>query len=159
MGFPRYKRANDWSATIKNGTAVIEVLTQQALEAAVLELREQKVESSSLSILQLDRMADAGVYTLGPRLDYWSQVRCSWAELTGNAGGSGRFGIAGLGNLMVSGPATATLVAALEGRLVREGQGPVGAALYHLGVDEARIEDYQNSLKASQILILSDAPK
>jgi uncharacterized membrane protein len=123
---------------ISDPKAVVAVYdTHEQAEAAVKELQREGFDMKKLSVVGKDYHTDehvVGYYNAGDRMKYWGKRGALWGGLWGLLFGAAFFWVPGLGPLLVAGPLSASIVAALECAVVVGGLSALGAALYSIGI-------------------------
>jgi len=122
-------------------------------EAAVHQLLEAGFDAGKLSIVGKGYQCEEhpiGFYTTGDRMKLREAQGSLWGLLLEAA----FFRVPGLGTLIIAGPLTGTLVAALEGAVVVGGLSVLGAALYGIGIPRDSIIRYETAIKSDHYLLI-----
>src|SRR6201986_5262100 len=118
--------------------AVIAVYdNHSAAEDAVKELQKSGFDMKKLSVIGKDYHTEeqvVGYYNAGDRMKYWGTTGALWGGLWGLLFGAAFFWVPGLGPLLVAGPVSTAIVAALESAVVFGGLSALGAGLYSIGI-------------------------
>jgi len=69
--------------------------------------------------------------------------------------GAAFFWVPGLGPLLVAGPVSAAIVAALESAVVVGGVSVLGAALYSIGMPKDSVLRYETAIKVNKYLLVA----
>jgi hypothetical protein len=69
--------------------------------------------------------------------------------------GAAFFWVPGLGPLLVAGPLSASIVAALESAVVIGGLSALGAGLYSIGIPKDSVIRYESALQADKYLVIA----
>src|SRR5437762_9885798 len=119
---------------ISDPKAVVAVYnTHSEAKAGVRELQKGGFDTKKLSIVGKDYHTEeqvVGYYNAGDRMKYWGGMDALWGGLWGLLFGAAFFWVPGLGPLLVAGPLSAAIVAALESAVVVGGL----SALYSIGI-------------------------
>jgi len=67
--------------------------------------------------------------------------------------------VPGVGPLLVAGPVSAAIVAALESALVVGGVSALGAALYSIGIAKDSVLRYETAIKVNKYLLVAHGTK
>src|SRR5436190_12524287 len=120
--------------TDSDSNAVIAIYeTHPDAEAAVQALQQAGFDMTKLSVVGKDYHTEeqvVGYYNAGDRMKYWGGMGALWGGLWGLLFGAAFFWVPGLGPLLVAGPLSAAIVAALESAVVVGGL----SALYSIGI-------------------------
>jgi hypothetical protein len=145
--------------SISDPEAVVAVYkTHPEAEVAVKELQKGGFEMKKLSIVGKDYHTDeqvVGYYNAGDRMKYWGRMGALWGGFWGLLFGAAFFWVPGVGPLLIAGPLSASIVAALEGGVVVGGLSALGAGLYSIGIPKDSIVRYENAIKVSQYLLVA----
>jgi hypothetical protein len=87
-------------------------------------------------------------------MKYWGKWGAFWGGLWVLLFGAAFFWVPRVGPPLVAGPATAWIVAALEGAIVVSGLSVLGAALYSIGIPKDSILKYEADVKANKFLLV-----
>ena len=141
----------------KNSVVAIFETHNQA-EDAVRELQKDGFDMKKLSIVGKDYHTDehvVGYYNTGDRMKYWGKLGGFWGGFWGLLFGSAFFWVPGVGPLLVAGPLSAAIVAALEGGVVVGGLSALGAGLFGIGIPKDSIIKYETAIKVDQYLLVA----
>jgi len=69
--------------------------------------------------------------------------------------GAAFFWVPGIGPLLVAGPLSASIVAALESAVVVGGLSALGAALYSIGIPKDSVLRYETAVKVNKYLLVA----
>lgn len=145
--------------SISDPEAVVAVYkTHPEAEAAVKELQKGGFEMKKLSVVGKDYHTDeqvVGYYNAGDRMKYWGKMGALWGGFWGLLFGAAFFWVPGVGPLLIAGPVSASIVAALESGVVVGGLSALGAGLYSIGIPKDSIVTYESAIKASQYLLVA----
>lgn len=145
--------------TTSDTKAVIAIYNTHAqAEAAVNELRRANFDVKKLSVVGKDYHTDeqvVGYYNAGDRMKHWGKVGALWGGFWGLLFGAAFFWVPGLGPLLVAGPLTASIVAALESAVVVGGLSVLGAALFSIGIPKDSVVTYETAIKADKYLLVA----
>jgi len=139
-------------------TAVAVYSNHSEAEEAVKELQKAGFDLKKLSIVGKDYHTEenvVGYYNAGDRMKYWGKWGAFWGGLWGLLLGAAFFAIPGVGPVLVAGPLSASIVAALEGAVVVGGLSAIGAGLYSLGIPKDSILRYETALKSDNFLLVA----
>src|SRR5438309_78478 len=142
-----------------DSNAVIAIYeTHPEAEAAVQALQEAGFDMTKLSVVGKDYHTEehvVGYYNSGDRMKYWGKVGALWGGLWGLLFGAAFFWVPGVGPLLVAGPVSAAIVAALESAVVVGGVSVLGAALYSIGIPKDSVLRYETGIKANKYLLVA----
>ena len=145
--------------TISDPKAVVAVYnTHPDAEAAVKELQRGGFNMKKLSIVGKDYHTDeqvVGYYNAGDRMKYWGKLGALWGGFWGLLFGAAFFWVPGVGPLLVAGPLSAAIVAALESAIVVGGVSVLGAALYSIGIPKDSVVRYETAIKVNKYLLVA----
>ena len=143
---------------ISGEKAVIAVYnTHLEAETAVNELQQAGFDVKKLSVAGKGYHTDeqvVGYYNAGDRMRHWGKLGALWGGLWGLLFGAAFFWVPGIGPLLVAGPLTASIVAALESAVVVGGLSVLGAALYSSGIPKDSVVRYETAIKADKYLLV-----
>src|SRR6266705_350597 len=143
---------------ISDPKAVVAVYnTHPEAEAGVRELQKAGFDTKKLSIVGKDYHTEehvVGYYNSGDRMKYWGKTGALWGGLWGLLFGAAFFWVPGLGPLLVAGPLTASIIAALESAVVVGGLSVLGAALYSSGIPKDSVVTYETAIRADKFLLV-----
>src|SRR5258705_1829083 len=147
------------SAQVTSDTkAVIAIYnTHPEAEAAVNELQRASFDVKRLSVVGKDYHTDeqvVGYYNAGDRMKHWGKLGALWGGLWGLLFGAAFFWVPGIGPLLVAGPLTASIVAALESAVVVGGLSVLGAALFSSGLPKDSVVRYETAIEADKYLLV-----
>ena len=131
--------------------------THPEAEAAVNELQRASFDVKKLSVVGKGYHTDeqvVGYYNAGDRMKHWGKLGALWGGLWGLLFGAAFFWVPGIGPLLVAGPLTASIVAALESAVVVGGLSVLGAALYGSGIPKDSVVRYETAIKADKYLLV-----
>lgn len=144
---------------IADPKAVVAVYnTHPEAEAGVKELQRGGFDMKKLSVVGKDYHTDeqvVGYYNAGDRMKYWGKMGAIWGGLWGLLFGAAFFWVPGLGPLLVAGPLSAAIVAALETAVVVGGVSILGAALYSIGIPKDSVVRYETAIKVNKYLLVA----
>ena len=153
---------------ISDPKAVVAVYNTHAeAEAGVKELQKGGFDTKKLSIVGKDYHTEehvVGYYNSGNRMKYWGngnrmkywgKMGALWGGLWGLLFGAAFFWVPGVGPLLVAGPVSAAIVAALESAVVVGGVSVLGAALYSIGIPKDSVLRYETAIKANKYLLVA----
>src|SRR5580765_1607191 len=144
---------------ISDPKAVVAVYnTHPEAEAGVKELQEGGFDTKKLSIVDKDYHTEehvVGYYNAGDRMKYWGKTGALWGGLWGLLFGAAFFWVPGLGPLLVAGPVSAAIVAALESAVVVGGVSVLGAGLYSIGIPKDSVLRYETAIKVNKFLLVA----
>ena len=132
--------------------------THSEAEAAVNELQRASFDVKRLSVVGKGYHTDeqvVGYYNTGDRMKHWGKLGALWGGLWGLLFGAAFFWVPGLGPLLVAGPLTASIVAALESAVVVGGLSVLGAALLSVGIPKDSVLRYETAIKADKYLLVA----
>ena len=139
--------------------AVIAVYnTHTEVDAAVKELQRGGFDMKKLSVVGKDYHTDeqvVGYYNTGDRMKYWGKTGALWGGLWGLLFGAAFFWVPAVGPLLVAGPLSASIVAALESAVVVGGLSVLGAALYGIGIPKDSVLKYETAIKVNKYLLVA----
>jgi len=142
-----------------DSNAVIAIYhTHPEAEAAVQALQKAGFEMTKLSVVGKDYHTEeqvVGYYNAGDRMKYWGTMGALWGGLWGLLFGAAFFWVPGVGPLLVAGPVSAAIVAALESAVVVGGLSALGAGLYSIGIPRDSIIEYESALQADKYLVIA----
>jgi len=142
-----------------DSNAVIAIYeTHPQAEAAVQALQEAGFDMTKLSVVGKDYHTEeqvVGYYNTGDRMKYWGTMGALWGGFWGLLFGAAFFWVPGLGPLLVAGPLSASIVAALESAVVIGGLSALGAGLYSIGIPKDSIIRYESELQADKYLVIA----
>jgi len=130
--------------------------THPEAEAAVNELQRANFDVKKLSVVGKGYHTDeqvVGYYNAGDRMRHWGKLGALWGGLWGLLFGAAFFWVPGIGPLLVAGPLTASIVAALESAVVVGGLSVLGAALYSSGIPKDSVVRYETAIRADKYLL------
>jgi len=131
--------------------------THPEAEAAVNELQRASFDVKKLSVVGKGYHTDeqvVGYYNAGDRMRHWGKLGALWGGLWGLLFGAAFFWVPGIGPLLVAGPLTASIVAALESAVVVGGLSVLGAALYSSGIPKDSVVRYETAIRADKFLLV-----
>ena len=131
--------------------------THPEAEAAVNELQRASFDVKKLSVVGKGYHTDeqvVGYYNAGDRMRHWGKLGALWGGLWGLLFGAAFFWVPGIGPLLVAGPLTASIVAALESAVVVGGLSVLGAALYGSGIPKDSVVRYETAIRADKYLLV-----
>jgi hypothetical protein len=138
--------------------AVIAVYNTHAeAEAALKALQRADFDIKKLSVVGKGYHTDeqvVGYYNAGDRMKHWGKLGAFWGGLWGLLFGAAFFWVPGIGPLLVAGPLTAAIVAALESAVVVGGLSVLGAALYGIGIPKDSVVRYETAIKVDKYLLV-----
>lgn len=145
--------------TSSDSNAVIAIYeTHPQAEAAVQSLQKAGFDMTKLSVVGKDYHTEeqvVGYYNAGDRMKYWGKTGALWGGLWGLLFGAAFFWVPGVGPLLVAGPVSAAIVAALESAIVVGGLSALGAGLYSIGIPKNSLIRYESALKADKFLVIA----
>ena len=140
-------------------SAVIAIYdTHSTADNAVKELQEVGFDMKKLSVIGKDYQTNdqvVGFYNAGDRMKYWGKLGAFWGGLFGLLLGAALFWVPGIGPIVVAGPLTAWIVAALEGAVAVGGLSAIGAGLYSIGIPKDSVLKYETAIKADKFLLVA----
>ena len=142
---------------VRNDSVIATFETHLLAEAAVRKLQHSGFDMTTLSIVGKGYHTDAqvvGYFNAGDRMLYWGANGAFWGGLWTILFGTAVFTVPGFGPLLVAGPMTSWVVAALEGAALTGGLSAIGAALFSVGIPQDSILKYETSLKAGKFLMV-----
>ena len=144
---------------ITDPKAVVAVYnTHSEAEAGVKELQRGGFDMKKLSIVGKDYHTDeqvVGYYNAGDRMKYWGKMGAFWGGFWGLLFGAAFFWVPGVGPLLVAGPLSAAIVAALESAVVVGGVSVLGAALWSIGIPKDSVVKYESAIKVNKYLLVA----
>src|SRR5258706_6207742 len=144
--------------SISDSKAVVAVYnTHPEAEGGVKELQKGGFDTKKLSIVGKDYHTEehvVGYYMSGDRMKYWGKMGALWGGLWGLLFGAAFFWVPGVGPLLVAGPVSAAIVAALESAVFVGGVSVLGAALCSIGIPKDSVLRYETALKADKYLVV-----
>jgi len=147
------------SRPITDPKAVVAVYnTHSEAEAGVKELQRGGFDMKKLSIVGKDYHTDeqvVGYYNAGDRMKYWGKMGAFWGGFWGLLFGAAFFWVPGVGPLLVAGPLSAAIVAALESAVVVGGVSVLGAALWSIGIPKDSVVKYETAIKVNKYLLVA----
>src|SRR5206468_5829686 len=145
--------------SISDPKAVVAVYNNHSeAEAGVKELQTGGFDTKKLSIVGKDYHTEeqvVGYYNTGDRLKYWGRMCALWGGLWGLLLGAAFFWVPGVGPLLVAGPVSAAIVAALESAVVVGGMSVFGASLYSLGIPKHSVLRYVTAINVKKDLLVA----
>ena len=145
--------------SITDPEAVIAVYdTHLEADAAVKELQQGGFDMKKLSVIGKDYHTDeqvVGYYNAGDRMKYWGTMGALWGGFWGLLFGAAFFWVPGVGPLLVAGPLSASIVAALENGIVVGGLSALGAGLFSIGIPRNSIIKYETAIKVNKYLLVA----
>ena len=152
------RKKSETDQAMSDTRAVIAVYnTHPEAEAAVNELQRAGFDVKKLSVVGKGYHTDeqvVGYYNAGDRMRHWGKLGALWGGLWGLLFGAAFFWVPGIGPLLVAGPLTASIVAALESAVVVGGLSVVGAALYSSGIPKDSVVRYETAIRADKFLLV-----
>src|ERR1700746_50343 len=88
-------------------------------------------------------------------MKYWGKMGALWGGFWGLLFGAAFFWVPGVGPLLVAGPVSAAIVAALESAVVVGGVSVLGAALYSIGIPKDSVLRYETAIKVNKYLLVA----
>lgn len=131
--------------------------SHQEAEEAVSLLQRAGFDLKKLSIVGKDYHTEenvVGYYNTGDRMKYWGSMGAFWGAIWGLLFGAAFFVVPGIGPVLVAGPLTAAIVAALEGAVAVGGLSAIGAGLFSIGIPKDSVIRYDVALKADKFLLI-----
>jgi hypothetical protein len=125
-----------------------------ALARSRLDLRQVSVVGVDFHTLE----NVYGYYSTGRRLEAWGSFGSFWSGVWAVLIGGGFFFVPGLGPVVIAGPVTGWLVAALEKGVMVHGLSPLGAALVGRGVPPEHMRDYEAAVRGTEFLLITSGP-
>jgi hypothetical protein len=145
--------------TNSDSNAVIAIYdTHPEAEAAVQVLQKGGFDMMKLSVVGKDYHTEeqvVGYYNAGDRMKYWGKMGALWGGLWGLLFGAAFFWVPGVGPLLIAGPLSAAIVAALESAVVVGGLNALGAGLYSIGIPKNSILRYETAIQANKYLLVA----
>jgi hypothetical protein len=145
--------------SITDPEAIIAVYdTHPEADAAVKELQRGGFDMKKLSVIGKDYHTDeqvVGYYNAGDRMKYWGKMGALWGGFWGLLFGAAFFWVPGVGPLLVAGPLSAAIVAALETGVVVGGLSAIGAGLYSIGIPKDSVIKYEAAIKVDKYLLVA----
>jgi len=145
--------------TNSDSNAVIAIYdTHPEAEAAVQALQKGRFDMMKLSVVGKDYHTEeqvVGYYNAGDRMKYWGKMGALWGGLWGLLFGAAFFWVPGVGPLLIAGPLSAAIVAALESAVVVGGLSALGAGLYSIGIPKDSILRYETAIQANKYLLVA----
>jgi len=127
-------------------------------EAAVQALQRAGFDMKKLSVVDKDYHTEeqvVGYYNTGDRMKYWGKMGALWGGLWGLLFGAAFFWVPGVGPLLIAGPLSASIIAALESAVVVGGVSALGAGLYSIGIPKDSVITYETAIQADKYLVLA----
>jgi hypothetical protein len=103
--------------------------------------------------------AVVAVYHARDRMNYWSKLGVFWGSIWGFLSGTVFFAVAGTGPVLVSGSLLASIIAALQGRVVVGALTAIGAGLYCIRIPKDSLIQSDTNLNARRFLLLGHSSK
>ncbi len=126
--------------------------------AVVASLRQSKFDMTRISVAGRSRQADAQVIGCfddgGSGMKYWGDQRELWAGLWETLCGRALFTMPGTGPVLVAGPLSGWIAAALENAPIFGGLSALGAAIYSIGIPKNQVIRHEAAIRAGQYLVL-----
>ncbi len=145
--------------SISDPKAVVAVYNNHSeAETGVKELQTGGFDTKKLSIVGKDYHTEehvVGYYNSGDRMKYWGRMGAWWGGFWGLLFGAAFFWVPGVGPLLVAGPVSAAIVAALESAVVVGGVSVLGAALYSIGIPKDSVLRYETAIKVNKYLLVA----
>ena len=141
--------------TFNSVVAVYE--TQAEAEAGVRDLQQSGFALRKLSILGKEHEAGnhvIGYYDLRGHMRYWGARAAFWNDLWKVLTGAGYFRDPDIGGVLVGGPLTEWVIAALKNP-VTNGLSTVGAGLHALSIPIVSILRYEAAVKMHKLLLIA----
>ncbi len=88
-------------------------------------------------------------------MKHWGKTGALWGGLWGLLFGAAFFWVPGVGPLLVAGPLSASIVAALESAVVVGGLSALGAGLYSIGIPKDSVLRYETAVKVNKYLLVA----
>jgi hypothetical protein len=132
--------------------------THQEAEAAIRGLQRSGCDLRRLSVIGRDYYTEQGVvglYTSGDQKKVFGQTGTFWGGLLGLMSGSAFLLVPGIGPLFVAGPVVARIVGEIEEAATVGGTNALGAALYHIGVPQSNIVEYEKQIRAGTFVLIA----
>ena len=142
---------------ISDAKAVVAVYNTHP-ETEVRELQQGGFDTKKLSFVGKDYHTEEqvlGYYNAGDRMKYWGKMGALWGGLWGLLFGAAFFWVPGIGPLLVAGPVSAAIVAALESAVVAGGVSVLGAALFGIGIPKDSVLRYETAIKVNKYLLVA----
>ena len=157
------------SCTAKAGTPMQAAVAAQNATVAVLDsprqveenvqrLRQAGFDLSKLSVVAKDRHPEQQVaahYGAGGQARYWGEQGGFWTQMWATLSGWACVVIPDTGPILVAGPLSGWIVAALENEAVFGGLSALGAALYGLGIPKDAVLRNEAAVRMDKLLLIA----
>ncbi len=127
-------------------------------EAAVALLQRSGFDLQNVSVIATQRRPEDDAFArsgTGDRVRYWGELGRFWDSLRGVLSGWAFFQIPGIGPVLVAGPLSAWMIAALENAGIFDGMSPLGAGLHSIGIRRDAIHKCEAALRAGEYVLLA----
>jgi uncharacterized membrane protein len=124
---------------------------------AVTALRNSGSDLRKLSVVAKDNRNGkvVGYYQSDNGIKYWGTLSDFWGTLWGLLSGWAFFVIPGIGPILVAGPLSNWIVAALKNAAIFGSLSSLSAALYSLGISKDTVLKYEAAIKANKLLVVA----
>jgi hypothetical protein len=160
---PALRRSESQGARDRTARGILVAVYRGHLEVhkALDEFARTRLDLRQVSVVGTDYHTLEtvyGYYTTGRRLEAWGSFGSFWSGVWAVLIGGGFFFVPGLGPVVVAGPVTGWLVAALEKGVMVHGLSPLGAALVGRGVPPEPMRDYETAVRSNEFLLITSGP-
>ncbi len=131
--------------------------TQMQAELGVVGLQHAGFDLRKLSVLGREhefRDHAIGYYNTGGRMKFSGARGAFWNNIWKFLPGAGHFVIPGIGRVLIAGPLTVWIVAAVRNPATDD-LTEVGAALYAINIPKANILRYESEIKMHKLLLVA----
>ena len=126
-------------------------------ERAVKKLADANIPMKEISIIGKGYHTDekvVGFYNTGDRMKFWGKYGAFWGALWGILVGGLFVTVPVIGPVVVLGSFASMVLAGIEGAVVVGGLSALGGALASIGIPKDTVLQYENALKADNVVIL-----
>jgi hypothetical protein len=141
----------------QNATVAI-LDSHRQVEESVRRLRQSGFDLNKVSVVALDRHPAEQVvahYGVGGQAKYWGEFGPFWTEMWGSLSGWACLVLPDAGPILVAGPLSGWIVAAVESQVVFGGLSALGAALYGLGISKAAVLRCEAAVRMEKLLLIA----
>jgi hypothetical protein len=126
--------------------------------AGVKELQKAAFDMTTLSVVGRECHAGEqiiGHYNSSYGMKYWGKMEAFWGGLWGFLAGAAFFELPTIGPVLIAGPISAAVVAALEHPSDTSGVSALGAGFLGLGMPKNQVVHYEAMLMADRFLLVA----
>ncbi|MGA2722218.1 MAG: hypothetical protein ABSG79_07360 [Bryobacteraceae bacterium] len=128
------------------------------VEESVQRLRQSGFDLSKLSVVAKDRHPEQQVvahYGADRQAKYWGEFGPFWTGMWASLSGWAYLVIPDTGPILVAGPLSGWIVAALDNQAVFGGLSALGAALYSLGIPKDAVLRNEAAVRMDKLLLIA----